>query len=172
MNALRTAFAIVALAGALACANAHAADVSMANGAVTFTAPDTWLAIMQTEGDPEARVFQVPDPSPTGKNSLARVTITVKHVANAAEFRQYINDATSKAAALPGYATKPADPDATRLTYTAQDSGVLANYTEQYWFKNGLAIQLRCVRPAQSQAGAAWKATFDQGCAGIAAQLQ
>jgi hypothetical protein len=172
MSRLRTVMSTLALAGALACAGAQATEVSMAGGGVTFTAPDAWLGIMETSGDPEARVFQVPDPSPTGKSSLARVTVTVKHVNGAADFRQYINAAATKAAALPGYKGEPPAADATRLAYTAEESGVSAVYTEQYWLKNGLAVQLRCVRPAQSQAGAAWKAAFDKGCAGIAAQLQ
>src|SRR5512139_245744 len=30
-----------------------AADVSMANGAITFSTPDNWMGIMETQGDPE-----------------------------------------------------------------------------------------------------------------------
>lgn len=172
MSRLRTVLGTIALSGVLAFAGVHAAEVGMAGGAVSFTTPDTWLGIMETTGDPEARVFQVPDPSPTGKSALARVTVTVKHVNGAADFRQYINAAATRAAALPSYKGEPPAADATRLSYDAQESGVAAVYTEQYWLKGGLAIQLRCVRPAQSEAGAAWKAAFDKGCAGIAAQLQ
>ncbi len=56
------------LASALVLASAaHATDVSMADGSVSFSTPDSWVGIMETQGDPEVRVFQVPDPSPTGK---------------------------------------------------------------------------------------------------------
>ncbi|MEO7073530.1 MAG: hypothetical protein ABI300_11500 [Rhodanobacter sp.] len=172
MSRLRAILSTIALSAALAFIGAHATQVSMAGGGVTFATPDAWLGIMETSGDPEARVFQVPDPSPTGKNSLARVTVTVKRVNGAADFRQYINDAATRAAALPAYKGEAPAADATQLAYTAEESGVPAVYTEQYWLKNGLAIQLRCVRPAQSQAGTTWKASFDKGCASIAAQLQ
>lgn len=48
---------------------------------------------METQGDPEARVFQVPDPSPTGKVSLARVTVTVTRVADISAFHQFMAEA-------------------------------------------------------------------------------
>ena len=161
------AFATTALTGGV-----HAAEVSMAGGAITFTTPNSWLAIMQTQGDPEAQVFQVPDPSPTGKSSLARVTVTVTQVPDISSFQQFIAEATAKALVLPGYKIVPAPPGPNSNLYTAQESGVQFSYTEHYWFKRGYAIQLRCVRPSQSQAGNAWKADFDKGCASLAAQLK
>ena len=86
----------------------RAGDVSMADGNVTFHTPDSWLTIMQTEGDPEAQVFQVPDPSPTGKTSLARITVTVKQVQDISSFHQFMAEADAKAMALPGYKVAPA----------------------------------------------------------------
>lgn len=160
------------IAALLLATSVQATDVSMANGSVTFTTPDAWLGIMETQGDPEARVFQVPDPSPTGKSSLARVTVTVKLAPTVNAFQQYMGNATAKAMSLPGYKAVPGAPQPNRMVYTAQESGVAADYSEQYWMKNGYAIQLRCVRPAQSEAGASWKAAFDKGCAAIAAQLK
>lgn len=169
----RTAiFAAAAFCLAMA-ASVHATDVSMAGGSVSFSTPDTWLAIMQTEGDPEVRVFQVPDTSPTGKNSLARVTVTVKQIADVSGFQQYMGEAEAQAMALPGYkAASHVQPEPNSSMYTAQENGAAFSYTEHYWLKNGHAIQLRCMRPTQSLAGAAWKAEFDKGCAAIAARLK
>lgn len=156
----------------LLAASVHAADVSMANGQVHFTTPNGWLDIMETEGDPEARVFQVPDPSPTGKNSLARVTVTVKRVDDVNGFNQYRSEATAKAMTLPGYKAAAVPPGPNSNVYTAQENAASFSYIEHYWFKNGHAIQLRCIRPSQTQAGAAWKAEFDKGCDALAAQLK
>jgi hypothetical protein len=150
----------------------HATDVSMADNSISFSTPDNWMAIMQTQGDPEVRVFQVPDPSPTGKTSLARVTVTVKQVANVSGFQQYIGDATAQAMALPGYKIAHVQPEPNSNLYTAQENGTEFNYIEHYWMKNGYAVQLRCMRPTQTQAGAAWKADFDKGCNAIAARLK
>ena len=173
MSFLRTTTLAIAFATALLAGGVvHAADVSMANGSVHFSTPDNWLGIMETQGDPEARVFQVPDPSPTGKNSLARVTVTVKQVADVNGFNQYRSDATAKAMALPGYKAAAVPPSPNSNVYTAQENATGFSYTEHYWFKNGHAIQLRCVRPSQTEAGAEWKAAFDKGCDAIAAQLK
>lgn len=162
----------ILLAGALLLAGlAHATDVSMAGGSVAFSTPDQWLGIMETQGDPEVRVFQVPDPSPTGASRLARVTVTVKQVDDLAAFQQYVSEATLKAKALTDYhaAAAPDAPDS--YAYTAQENGAPYRYSERYWFRNNHAIQLRCVRPAHSDAGAAWAKAFDQGCDSVAASL-
>lgn len=172
MSLLRSTTLAIAFAGALLAGGARAADVSMADGSIHFTTPDNWLGIMETQGDPEARVFQVPDPSPTGRNSLARVTVTVKQVADLNGFNQYRSDATAKAMALPGYKAAAVPPGPNSNVYTAQENAAAFSYTEHYWFKNGHAIQLRCMRPSQTQAGADWKAAFDKGCDAIAAQLK
>lgn len=150
---------------------AHATDVTMADGSVSFSTPDAWVSIMETQGDPEVRVFQVPDPSPTAASSLARVTVTVKQVADGNAFQQYVSGAMGKAKVLTGFqagASQAAD----NFVYTAQENGAQFSYTERYWLKGSHAIQLRCVRPSQSQAGPAWKAAFDKGCDAIAARLK
>ena len=166
-----TVAAIVLAAGLFVAAPAPAAEVSMANGSVNFSTPDGWTEILETSGDPEVRAFQVPDPSPTGQTALARVTVTVKQVTNLNDFRGFESEASAKATSLTGYkAGATSDPN--NLSYTAQESGVAFNYRELYWFKGNYAIQLRCARPQQSQAGAAWSAAFDRGCGAIAAELK
>lgn len=172
MTLLRTGTVIALAALTLLAGNVRATDVSMARGTVTFCTPDSWLAIMQIDGDPETRVFQVPDASPTGKVSLARVTVTVKSEPNINGFQQYMADATAKALALPGYSAARVPPAPNSLVYTAQENGVKFHYVEHYWMKNGEAIQLRCVRPEQTMAGEPWKSAFDKGCADIAARLK
>ncbi|WP_430388688.1 hypothetical protein [Dyella sp. 20L07] len=165
-------FRNMVLVGALVLTSAtHAADVSMAGGSVNFSTPDQWLGIMETQGDPEVRVFQVPDPSPTASSSLARVTVTVKQVSDVGAFQQYVSGAMNKAKALTGY-LGGTNQSTDSFVYTAQENGAPFSYSERYWFKDNHAIQLRCVRPSQSQAGAAWKAAFDKGCDAIAARLK
>lgn len=170
MNFLRSM--IVASALLAGTAPLHATEVRMAEGSVQFTTPDSWLDIMDTQGDPEARVFQVPDPSPTGKTSLARITVTVKRVPDVNGFHQYISQANAKAMALTNYKASPLPAGPNSFVYTAQENGAQVSYTEHYWFKSGLAIQLRCLRPSRSQAGAPWQSAFDKGCGSIAEQLK
>jgi hypothetical protein len=151
---------------------AHADDVTMASGNVHFSTPPNWVGIMQVDGDPEVRVFQVPDPSPSASSTLARVSVTVKQVANMDDFNSYVTGALDKARNLKDYqaGTRPSG-DQNSFIYTASESGTSYTYVERYWFRNGHAIQLRCARPSASQAGQAWAATFDKGCTDVAATL-
>lgn len=169
MSFLRNTFLI---AGLLLAASATATEVDMAGGSVSFQTPDNWVSIMEIQGDPEVRVFQVPDPSPTASSSLARVSVTVKQVDDLTSFQQYVSGATLKAKALTGYAPAASADGPNSARYTAQEDGTQFSYSERYWFRNNHAIQLRCVRPLQSQAGAAWGSAFDQGCDAIAARLK
>jgi hypothetical protein len=164
-----TRAALFACVAALAASSTLSAeDISMAGGKLHYTTPANWLAIMQTQGDPEVQVFQVPDPSPAGSQTLARVTVTVKQVPDLVGFQQYVSQASAKGKALTGYAAargeSPAD-----VSYTAQESGARLAYHERYWFASGMAIQLRCVRPATGEAR--WTSAFDSGCASIAAAM-
>ncbi|MBU6246115.1 MAG: hypothetical protein KGN77_00040 [Xanthomonadaceae bacterium] len=161
-------------AALLASAPLFATDVTMAGGSVSFSTPDHWIGIMETQGDPEVRVFQVPDPSPTARNTLARVSVTVKQVGDLAGFQQYVAQSSTKAQGLPGYqpirsVSNTGGPD--DFLYTAREAGTAMAYVEHYWFRDGHAIQLRCLRPASTQAGVAWQAAFDRGCQAIATRL-
>lgn len=174
MSVLRTVSSslVVTVTTLLLAGTLQAADVSMANGSVQFRTPDGWVDILDTQGDPEVHVFQVPDTSPTGKVSLSRVTVTVKQVADMSAFQQFVATTSAKALSLPGYKPAAVPPGANTFVYTAQESGVQYSYNERYWFKNGVAIELRCLRPTQSEAGPAWKAAFEKGCDAIAAKLK
>ncbi|MEO9078776.1 MAG: hypothetical protein ABI268_05640 [Rhodanobacter sp.] len=164
--------ALGVIGGVLLAGAVHAAEVSMADGSINFTTPANWVSIMQTQGESESQVFQVPDPSATGKTSLARVTVTVTHVPDINHFQQFMAEATAKALVLPSYKVAPEAPQPDSNIYTARENHVAFSYTERYWLKQGLAIQLRCMRPSQSLAGATWGADFDKGCASVAAQLK
>ncbi|MGN6282274.1 hypothetical protein [Frateuria sp.] len=167
-----TLFRSFFLAGALLLAGtACATDVSMAGGEVAFSTPDNWVTIMETQGLPEMRVFQVPDPSPTARDNLASVTVEVEPVGGLAAFEGYVANATRKAKALDGYNAIGSPDGPNSHAYTAQDHGTVYHYDERYWFRNNHAVRLRCARPARSEAGAAWAAAFDKGCDAVATDL-
>jgi hypothetical protein len=154
------------IALALASPALGATDVSMAGGAIRFPVPDAWVPIMQAEGETESQVFQVPGAS-AADATLARVSVTLKKVPNLNGFQQFAGNLRSHATALaeytPGKASSP-----TENVYTAKEGVVKLAYFERYFYSNGYAIQLRCVRPA---ADATFGATFDKGCADLAAHM-
>ena len=162
-------------AAALAVASiavAQADDVSMASGSVHFSTPSNWVGIMQVDGDPEVRVFQVPDPSPSKSDTLARVSVTVKQISDLQSFNDYVSSSVSKARDMKDYApVASATGDQNSFIYTASESGIGYTYLERYWYRNGHAIQLRCARPTSSQAGTSWTTSFDKGCNAVAVSL-
>ena len=163
---------VAAMVAVASLAVAQADDVSMASGNVHFSTPSNWVGIMQVDGDPEVRVFQVPDPSPSKSDTLARVSVMVKQVSDLQAFNNYVSSSVSKARDMKDYApVASATGDQNSFIYTASESGVGYTYLERYWFRNGHAIQLRCARPTTSQAGASWTASFDKGCNALAVTL-
>jgi hypothetical protein len=163
---------LIAVALLLVCdGQAAATDYSLAAGSVRFSAPGTWPQIMEkADGDPQFIAFQVPDPSPTGHQVLARVTVTVHAVSDAQAFKTWFDAGLAKARGLPQYKSGSAA-GSSRFIYTAMENGQRLYYRESYYFKGNEGVQLRCVRPLASQAGPAWTADFDRGCDAVARSL-
>lgn len=161
----RNAASVLALLGACALAPAAlAADYSLASGTVKFSAPDAWPMLMEKLDGPRQFVaLQVKDPD--NANALARITVTTEQVDGVAGFQKFLNDGTARARKLPGYVAANSLGDNSSLRYTATENHGKNAYTETYAFRSNLAIQVRCIRPADAPAD--WKATFDAGCRSI-----
>ncbi|HEX7341600.1 MAG TPA: hypothetical protein VF269_04910 [Rhodanobacteraceae bacterium] len=149
-----------------------AAQFTFANGNIQLTVPDGWPRILQSKGDPETMVFQVPDPSPDSRNALARISVTTEQVHDIISFERFVQENSARAHVLPDYQADKLHSTSTTLRYTADDGSVQQTYVEHYSLHHGYAVVVRCVRPSHSQAGAAWAATFDRGCASIAASIK
>lgn len=168
----RTAAPALALFGACVLAlapAAYAADYSLANGAVKFSASDAWPMLMEKLDGPRQFVaLQVKDPSDA--NALARITVTVEQVDGIQGFQKFINDGTARARKLPGYVATTTLGGSSSLRYTATENHKKNAYTEVYAYRSNLAIQVRCIRPAGAPAD--WRATFDAGCQSIVTAVE
>jgi hypothetical protein len=145
---------------------AHAADYSLDDGQVHFSAPDAWTPIMEKhDGEPQFLALRVsePDASP---DTLPRITVTTQHASDAQAFQQFVNSNVAKARRLTEYRSNDSHPIPSGRRYTATENKQKTDYTEYYYYRNGIAIQVRCVRPEAAQAQ--WAATFDAGCSAIA----
>lgn len=156
---------------ALVSVPALATSYTLGSGSVHFSAPDSWPMIMeQLQGDPQFIAFQAPDASPSGKRVLSRATVTAQQVTDIAKFRSWVKTRTRKSHRLPGYRAGTRQ-NFRRFVYHAQENGLRMHYLERYYFKNGYAVQLRCLRPQHDQSGKAWQSAFDRGCKQIARSL-
>lgn len=168
----RNTSSILALFGACTLAlapTAFAADYSLANGAVKFSAPDAWPMLMEKlDGSRQFTALQVKDPSDA--NALARITVTAEQVDGIQGFQKFINDGTARARKLPGYVATTTLGGSSSLRYTATENHKKYAYTEIYAYRSNLAIQVRCIRPAVTPAD--WGATFDAGCQSIVTAVE
>lgn len=158
------------LAGALALAPAaFAADYTLANGAVKFSAPDAWtMLIEKLDGPRQFVALQVHDPADA--NALARITVTAEQVDGLQGFQKFLDAGTGRARKLPGYMAEASPADPSSLHYTASENGGKNAYSEVYTYRSNLAIQVRCIRP--NGATGDWRATFDAGCRAIVTAVQ
>jgi hypothetical protein len=158
--------ALCAAAGA-----AQAANFTLNDGAVGFSAPSDWPVIMQmSEGSPQVVAFQVKDPADEGTGESSRVTVTTRKLADAQAFQEFVNTSLEKAKQTPGY-EHTAGGDASSLRYSGMVAKTRYQYRENYFYRNGVGVQLRCVHPTLKATTQAWLAAFDKGCDEIAASL-
>jgi hypothetical protein len=156
--------ALFAVCAATIVPAAFAADYSLVNGAVKFSAPDGWPMLMEKLDGPRQFVaLQVKNPSDT--NALARITVTTERVNGLQGFQKFLAASTARAHKLPGYVSMNSLGGSSSLHYTATENHEKNAYAETYAYRNNLAIQVRCIRPAS--AGGDWRATFDAGCKSI-----
>lgn len=153
-------------------AAAAAADYTLNDGAIAFSAPAEWSVIMQmSEGSPQVVAFQVKDPADSGTGEATRVSVTTRKLDDAQAFQSFVNQALDKARQTPGFESE-ASTDGSSLRYSGLNQKTRYKYRESYFYKNGIAVQLRCVHPVLKGTAPAWTAAFDQGCDQIAASLQ
>ncbi|HET7930376.1 MAG TPA: hypothetical protein VFL63_03170 [Rhodanobacteraceae bacterium] len=163
---------LLALFGACALAlapSAFAADYSLANGTVKFSAPDVWPLLMEkADGTRQFVALQVKIPGDS--NALARITVTTEQVDGLAGFQTFLNAGTARARKLPGYTAVSSPGSTSSMRYTASENHEKNAYSETYAYRSNLAIQVRCVRPASAPAD--WMATFDAGCQSIVTAIE
>ena len=153
-------------------ATAGAAEFDLNAGAVHFSAPGDWPVIMQmTEGNPQVVAFQVKDPAAEGTEESSRVSVTSRKLNDAQGFQAMVNGALEKAKQQTGYEQDKAAGDGNALRYFASEGKARYHYREQFYFKNGIGVTLRCARPVLDKTSPAWTAAFESGCDAIASSL-
>ncbi len=168
----RAAALCICMLGTVICSTAVAADWTMAHGNVHFHTPASWTRIMSSAGDPQVMAFQVPDPSPTGKTTLARVVVTTTRAPDVSTFKAFISKAHERAATQPGVKIDKSHSSDTVLRYSADENGTRQVVEEHFVLTADHAIEISCIRPQHSRAGTRWKTAFDTGCHSILKQVK
>ena len=166
---IRCSLALLGLLALAPAPAAFAADFTLANGTVTFAAPDAWPVLMEkAEGTRQFVALQVKNPG--NADALARITVTTEQVDGISGFQKFFQDGAARARKLPGYVAATALGGGSALRYTAEENHTKTAYTEIYAYRANVAIQVRCIRPVSAPAG--WLSTFDAGCQSVVGAVE
>lgn len=165
-------FVILLFAGLGWTAGASAANYTLADGALRFSVPDAWSAIMEkTEGTPQFRVFQVPNPQ--APETLFRVSVTTRHMRAVTDFRAFVEQSQNAVRQGEGFSNLGAPVAGEHGLHYRFDEDGKVQAVHAGWFQHGLwAIELRCQRPRDARASAAWLQAWRAACADLARQLE
>jgi hypothetical protein len=156
----------------LGAANAAAADYSLFENIVKFSAPSDWPVLMEKKnGNPQFIAFQIKDPADPENNEIAQVTVNAKLMHDSTFFQQQVDAATDKAHQLPGFELATAsDPNVFR--YYAMNGKTRYEYRETFYLVSHLLLHVRCVRPMLAETTQAWSDAYDKDCAAIMQSLK
>ena len=140
---------------------------SLYEGAVTFSAPPNWPAIMQkTEGTPQFVAFQVKDPADQGSGEASQVSVEAKLLNDASTFPALVDAGTDKAKQTAGYEAHD-DAGANALHYVALNGKQRYEYRDAWYLESKILIHVHCARPLLAATTAEWSSAYEAGCAQI-----
>jgi hypothetical protein len=163
---------LLALASPLVFAQAKT-DYTLNEGQVHFHVPPDWTAIMEkSDGDPQAVVFQVPDPATQGSEDTASVTIKTRSLKASADFQGFVTDEFERAKGQAGYETDSSNKDSSVHRYFVTRSKTRYLVRDAYQLNGNVAIEVRCQRPLLDGTPPEWNDRFDANCAAVVASLK
>ena len=162
----------LALASSLAFAQAKT-DYTLNAGAVHFHVPGNWTAIMEkADGDPQAVIFQVPDPATQGTEDTASVTIKTRSLKSGDDFQGFVTDEFERSKGQAGYEADSANKDSTVHRYFVTRGKTRYLVRDSYQLSGNVAIEVRCQRPLLDATPKDWSDRFDASCASVVASLK
>ena len=144
------------------------AHYALYEGAVKFSAPADWPAIMQkTEGTPQFVAFLIKDPADPGSGEASQVSVEAKLLNDASTFTALVTAATDKAKQTQGYEARADGTGANALHYVALNGKQRYEYREAWYLDSKILIHARCARALFPATTADWAANYEAGCAQI-----
>ncbi len=150
---------------------AMAKNYSLADGTVSFDAPDSWPAIMEkTNGDPQFYAFQIRNPR--SPETLTRITVTTHEMREVTDFDAFVKQTITKARSSSGFSELPGKPGTDNSLHYQFDQDGQPQSVRLSLFQHGhQAIVLRCQHPQKAKATRQWLADYHAGCEQLATQL-
>lgn len=148
-------------------------DFALNDGKIRFSVPGTWTAIMEkSDGNPQAIVFQVPDPATQGTEDAATITVKTRQLKSPDDFAEAVQNELSLSKAQTGYESQPAGADSSVHRYFVLRGKTRYEVRDRFVMIGTIAAQVRCQRPLLDATSRDWSAAWDSGCSRISASVQ
>jgi hypothetical protein len=148
-------------------------DYTLNGDQVRFRVPPEWTAIMEkADGDPQAVIFQVPDPATQGTEDTASVTVKTRSLKTSADFAGFMQDEFERSKGQAGYENDAANKDASIHRYYVTRAKTRYLVSDNYHLAGNVAVEVRCQRPLLDATPAEWNDGFDAACKGVVASLK
>ena len=148
-------------------------DYALNAGQVHFHVPPDWTAIMEkADGDPQAVIFQVPDPTAQGTEDTASVTVKTRSLKSSADFQGFVTDEFERAKGQGGYETDASNKDAQVHRYFVTRNKTRYLVRDTYQLSGNVAVGVRCQRPLLDGTPNEWSSAFDAGCSNVVGSLK
>lgn len=171
LTPMKTPALALLLVPALVCAQARN-DHALNDGQVHFRVPADWSVMMEKkDGNPQALVFNVPDPSADGSEDSASVTVKTRRLKSAADFAGAVQAEFDLSRAQTGYKRDDASDSSTVHRYLVQRGATRYLVRDRFVLRSDIAVQVRCQRPLIDGTPASWANGFDADCDRVNASL-
>ncbi|HET6545919.1 MAG TPA: hypothetical protein VFG55_04150 [Rhodanobacteraceae bacterium] len=173
MQRLRKAMLLALMTASTAVFAQADTGYSLNGDKVHFSVPADWVAIMQKhDGNPQAVIFQVPDPSAEANSGTASVTVKTRTLTNPAQFAAAVQSEFDLSKQQTGYARDAAHSDGSAHQYFVQRGKTRYLVRDSFFLTGTVAVQVRCQRPLIASTPQGWIAGFDAACARVFASLK
>gem|GEM_PF-1416453 len=148
-------------------------DYTLNAGSVHFHVPPDWTAIMEkADGDPQAVIFQVPDPAAQGTEDTASVTIKTRSLKTSDDFNGFVQDEFERSKGQAGYENDASNKDTSSHRYFVTRNKTRYLVHDTYQLNGNVAVQVRCQRPLLESSAKEWADGFDASCRNVVASLK
>ncbi len=169
---MKSLLALLLLAATPAFAQANS-DYALNDGKVRFHVPTGWTAIMEkSDGNPQAIVFQVPDPATTGTDDTATITVKTRQLKSPADFAEAVQNELVLSKAQTGYESDANASDNGVHRYFVMRGNTRYAIRDRFVLIGSIAAQVRCQRPLLDATTRDWTSAWDAGCNSVAASVQ
>ncbi len=148
-------------------------DYTLNDGKVRFSVPAGWTAIMEkSDGNPQAVIFQVPDPATQGTEDTASITVKTRQLRASSDFDEALQNELALSKSQTGYESDLDAGDSSVHRYYVMRGKTRYAIRDRFVLIAGVAVQVRCQRPLLDATSREWTTRYDSGCNSVAASLQ